>query len=133
MSTKKGQIKFYKEYTIDLARKEPKRIFIFGDNLARRGKKGQAIIRSEPNSLGVPTKRYPCMKSKKCFFSDTIEETLAVKHALDEIDRLIKAGKKIALPKDGIGTGLAELKKRSPVIYKYITLFFKRLDSRYMS
>ncbi len=132
MILKKNQIRFYKEYTVELILKEPDRYFIFGDNLVKRGKRGQACIRNQNNAIGVPTKRYPCMKSKKCFFSDKIDEVIAVNNVLKQIDLLLKDNKKIGLPKDGFGTGLAELKSHSPVIFKFITLFFQRLDNRYL-
>ena len=37
----------------------PDHIFVFGDNLIRRGKGGAATFRDEPNSYGFITKRYP--------------------------------------------------------------------------
>ncbi len=132
MKIKKGQIRYYKIYTLDLVESDPTRVFIFGDNLARRGRKGQAIIRNFNNVIGVPTKRYPCMKSRKCFFSDKIDEMIFVRRELVKISELLKNGKKIGLPIDGLGTGLAELKKRSPVIFKYIVLFMRQYDSRYL-
>jgi len=132
MTLKRGQIKFVKKYTVEEVENDPTRVYVYGDNLVHRGQKGQAVIRKLDNSLGVPTKRYPCVKGKSCFFSDKIDEVLAVKKALEQIEHLVKKGKKIALPKDGLGTGLAELEKRSPVIFKYITLFIRRLDNRYL-
>ncbi len=131
MKKKRSKIRYYKEYTVELVKSEPDRVFIFGDNLVKRGKRGQAVIRSLDNVLGIPTKRYPCMKSKSCFFSDRVDEVIEVKKALLEIEDLVKRNKKIGLPHARIGTGLAELKKRSPVIFKYITLFLTRLDHRY--
>ncbi len=34
-------------------------IFVFGDNTLREGCKGAAVFRTEPNSYGFITKRYP--------------------------------------------------------------------------
>ena len=39
-------------------------IFVFGDNLTRRGKKGAAVLRDLPNTYGFITKRYPSNKSE---------------------------------------------------------------------
>lgn len=41
--------------------------------MKRYGKRGQAIIRNEPNAYGVATKRYPSMDDW-AFFSDKYDE-----------------------------------------------------------
>lgn len=43
-------------------RENPNHIFVFGDNKLRKGKKGAAIHRDEPNSYGFITKKYPSLK-----------------------------------------------------------------------
>ena len=40
-------------------RENPDHIFVFGDNTLRRGKKGAAMMRDEPNAYGFITKKYP--------------------------------------------------------------------------
>ena len=40
-------------------RENPNHIFVFGDNKKGNGKKGAAIHRDEPNSMGFITKKYP--------------------------------------------------------------------------
>jgi len=40
----------------------PEYIFVFGDNLDRKGKGGAAKLRDMPNSLGFITKRHPNQK-----------------------------------------------------------------------
>lgn len=34
-------------------------LFVFGDNDAQTGRAGQAVIRGEPNAIGLATKRSP--------------------------------------------------------------------------
>lgn len=46
-----------KRYTLNLVKGNRDVYFVFGDNLIGEGKGGQAIIREEPNTIGVPTKR----------------------------------------------------------------------------
>lgn len=46
-------------YTIQLLNQNKHKIYVFGDNMKRYGKGGQAVIRDCPNSFGIPTKRYP--------------------------------------------------------------------------
>ncbi len=43
-------------------RDNPDHIFVFGDNKIRRGKKGAAFLRDEPNSYGFITKKIPSYK-----------------------------------------------------------------------
>lgn len=40
-------------------RKNPNHIFVFGDNLKRKGYGGAAKLRDEPNTYGFITKKYP--------------------------------------------------------------------------
>ena len=47
------------KYSVDLLNKYPHVIFVFGDNMIRKGKGGQAIISDCQNSFGISTKRYP--------------------------------------------------------------------------
>ena len=43
----------------DYLRKHPNSVFVFGDNLIRKGKGGAAILRDEPNTYGFITKKFP--------------------------------------------------------------------------
>ncbi len=51
----------YKESIISTQylRENPSHIFVFGDNTIRKGKKGAARHRDEPNSYGFITKKFP--------------------------------------------------------------------------
>jgi hypothetical protein len=40
-------------------RSNPNHIFVYGDNLVRKGKGGAAILRGEINTYGFITKKYP--------------------------------------------------------------------------
>jgi hypothetical protein len=46
-------------YTAELLVAHPHTLFVFGDNVQRYGKGGQAMIRDEPNALGVATPPSP--------------------------------------------------------------------------
>ena len=48
-----------KHITAGYLRANPNLIFVFGDNLIRRGKGGAAKLRDEPNTYGFITKKYP--------------------------------------------------------------------------
>lgn len=96
----------------------PDKIFVFGDNMKRYGKRGQASIRDYPNAFGVATKRYPSMEAW-AFFSDKEDELEFVRNDLRNLYRLGQE-KTIVFPAAGIGTGLADMKNKSPKVWSYM-------------
>lgn len=102
-------------YTKDLLRQHPDKIFVFGCNMKRYGKGGQAVVRDEPNAFGIATKRYPS-RDNWAYFSDKEDEKQFVLQDLRNLYKLAQQ-KTIVFPSAGIGTGLAEMEKRSPVIW----------------
>lgn len=110
-------------HTIDLlskktAKENRDKIYVFGDNLIGKGKKGQAVIRDEENAFGIPTKKNPGTAKEDYFTDSEIEEN---KKAIDlAIEKILKQEKEVVFPKDGIGTGLAKLKTKAPSTYKYL-------------
>ncbi len=98
---------------------EPEKLFVFGDNSQRVGYGGQAKeMRGEPNAIGIPTKRYPSME-EDAFYDDEY----AIYWALicgKNITKLLIFGGTIIWPEEGIGTGLAQLKERAPLIWNAI-------------
>lgn len=103
-------------YDAAVLRANPGKVFVFGDNLLRRGSAGQAAVRHEPNAFGVPTKRLPSMRVD-AFFSDQPDERAAVLAALRELYALGRR-QTIVFPSSGLGTGLAQMPVRSPSIYQ---------------
>ena len=89
-----------------LLRKNPDKVYLFGDNLLRKGKGGQTIIRDEPNAIGVPTKKKPSMSGDSFFTDDEFELN---KRAIDQALGSIPTGKIVVLPESGLGTGRAQL------------------------
>lgn len=83
--------------------------------MKRYGKGGQAIIRDQPNTFGIATKRYPS-RDDWAYFSDKEDE---ISFVLTDLRNLYKLGqeKVICFPAAGIGTGLAQMKERSPLIF----------------
>jgi hypothetical protein len=53
--------------TKEFLRNNPNVIFVFGDNLLRKGKKGAATLRDEPNAYGFITKKYPNNRPESFF------------------------------------------------------------------
>ena len=107
----------------------PNDLFVFDDNLARRGLGGQAKeMRDEPNAIELPTKRLPSRRPE-AFLSDAdLPEVVRV--IVYDCLRLInhlKHGGIVFLPFHGIGTGRARLTEKAPKIFIYYDDFFEML------
>ncbi len=96
-------------------------LFIFGDNEHRIGVGGQAIIRNEPNTVGIRTKRYPTRQHESFWNGDSAHYYQMIDEDLQNLKVQCKKYKIVFVPADGLGTGLAELPKRSPRVYAYLT------------
>ncbi|SNW61975.1 Hypothetical protein ORPV_71 [Orpheovirus IHUMI-LCC2] len=96
-------------------------LFVFGDNDARKGKGGQAIIRGLSNTIGIRTKHYPNYLLSSYYSDDSVVENCQkIKEDIDNIILLSKDYQYVILPKDGFGTGLANLPKHAPQTYNYL-------------
>ena len=84
-------------YSVEQCRANPDTLYIFGDNAARRGKAGQAIIRDEPNSFGICTKLEPGMYSRD-FFHDTPNHLAYIDKDLDLLGREQARWKNVVFP-----------------------------------
>jgi len=111
----------------------PDDIFVFGDNVERRGLGGQAAeMRGEPNAIGIVTKWYPS-NNPDAFFSDR-DYSHVFFIMMPDILRVYNeatAGRLIVWPQDGIGTGLAQLPKRAPKLFELIETCRRVLDMTY--
>lgn len=117
-------------FTPALCRAEPGSLFVYGDNLLGRGKGGQAVIRDEPNAVGIPTKRAPSM-AEGAFFLDKDFEPFrdAARPVFTRLREHLEAGGTVVWPADGIGTGLAQLPQRAPRIWNALERARLRLDA----
>lgn len=108
-------------------------LYLFSDNVVRRGKGGQAVIRDAVNSMGIVTKRYPS-NEPKAFLTDEKDYqhvSRLVADDLYEMARKLGEGeyKYIHIPSGGFGTGLAGLKKSAPRIFTMLSeLLYVYLD-----
>lgn len=108
-------------------------IFLFGDNLARRGFGGQAAqMRAEPNAIGIPTKKLPS-NVEEAFFTDAEFEQnkAAIDRALERLTQMSSTGEQvIVIPTDGLGTGRAQLESRAPLTFSYLQKCLRNLSSQ---
>lgn len=108
-------------WTVNDARSNKNSLFVYGDNDIKKGKKGQAIIRDEPNAIGIPTKKYPSLYNHS-FYTDT-EIELNKKKIDNAIDLLLEKSANydyVVFPKDGLGTGLAKMDTKAPKTFAYL-------------
>jgi len=56
-----------KHVTAEFLRENPNVVFVFGDNLIRKGKGGAAALRDEPNTYGFITKKEPNNKDSSFY------------------------------------------------------------------
>lgn len=108
-----------KAITRAMLRASPETLFVFGDNLQRKGLGGQAAeMRGEPNAVGIPTKRHPGMLPW-CFFDDgDLDAYLEARiHDLYRLIKHLEADGLVIIPADGLGTGRARLAQTAPKVW----------------
>ena len=114
--------------TREYVRANRDKLFLFGDNLGRRGLGGQAAaMRGEPNAIGIPTKKSPSYKTEAFFSDDELEQNkAAIDAAFAKVARAVTGAiRSIVIPSDGLGTGRAQLRLRAPRTFAHLQ---KRLD-----
>ena len=78
--------------------------------------------------MGVPTKWLPAV-SERAYFRDSDFEKVKpeIDAAFLRAVEHLRSGGGVVLPRDGLGTGLAELPQRAPRIHGYISRCVTRL------
>ena len=100
-------------------RDNPEDLYVFGDNMARKGFAGQAgHMRGEPNAVGIPTKRRPSMAASAFFNNKDLHAFIIATR--NTFIMLRDYTGTIVWPAAGIGTGLAQLERRAPKIWEII-------------
>lgn len=103
-------------------RKNPDHLYVFGDNLLRRGCGGLAKqCRGELNTVGIPTKKRPSMDERAFFLDADLEMWLNITWPTwAMLEETLFQSKTIVFPSHGIGTGLARLPEKAPAIMNAI-------------
>lgn len=117
-----SKIKIFKGYwSVDDVKKNRRWLFVYGDNDDHYGRGGQAIIRNERNTVGIPTKKHPNNKPD-AFYSDNelIQNQNKILDAIEKVKKMVVHYESIILPEDGLGTGLAQLPNKAPKTYKFL-------------
>jgi hypothetical protein len=91
--------------TREYLRKNPNHIFVFGDNLLRRGKGGAAVLRDEPNTYGFVTKKAPNNKDESFYKPEEYMDEFLWE--LNMLERCIRSCPKNIWLITPLGSGLA--------------------------
>jgi hypothetical protein len=110
-------------WTNESPRENKNALYIFGDNDIKQGNGGQAVIRDEPNAMGVPTKKLPS-KGENSFYTD-LEYDSNIQKINIAIENILKEFMKddynyLVLSYNKLGTGLSQLPERAPKTFKYL-------------
>lgn len=114
---------FPKFITEIFLRTHPECIFVFGDNLKRKGYGGAAVVRDLKNTYGFITKKYPTNDLKSFY---TQEEYVNI--FFEEVGkflRYVNANRDKTFLVSKLGAGLANKHK---IFEKIINPYFKRLE-----
>lgn len=128
----KYRIESMRFITREMVRANRDKLFLFGDNLERRGYGGQAAaMRGEPNAIGIPTKKSPNYKEEAFFTDLEFEQNKAViDAAFAEIAKAIPDSiRVIVIPSHGLGTGRAQLNSKAPRTFAYLQQKIAELSS----
>lgn len=112
---------FNGEWNRNIVSRNKEKVYVFGDNNARVGKGGQAVIRGLDNTHGIRTKKGPNNRPVS-FYSDSNYESNITKIDQDILSLKEKAlsGKTIVFSDGGYGTGLSQLYKYAPKTLEYL-------------
>ena len=93
-------------------------LYVFGDNPQRMGLGGQAgEMRGEPNAVGVVT----CSLDTPWTDDDAEHQCALIDADMAPLFDALRHGEMIVFPLDGIGTGIADLERRSPLTWAHLT------------
>lgn len=121
-----------KRITRESLKANPDTLYIFGDNYARKGFGGQAKeMRGEPNAFGIATKFFPDNLPESYFDDNNKNCWEIVENDFNKLFKIAKNYKRVVIPEDEIGTGLADLRNRAPKLLEKIEQYFKTLEKLY--
>jgi hypothetical protein len=109
-------------YRADL-KANPHVLYVFGDNERRVGLGGQAAeMRGESNAVGVATLASP---GRFWLESDAARQCAVIDADMAPLFDALRHGELVVFPLDGIGTGIADLERRSPTTFAHLR---RRID-----
>ncbi len=125
------RLRFEPHITRQMVQADPGTLFVFGDNLERRGLGGQAKeMRGERNAVGLPTKRTPAT-DPTAYLSDADLPTIqaATRQDIRRLTEHLLKGGSVVWPAAGIGTGRAQLGRSAPTIAHWYATLLQALQN----
>lgn len=124
-------IRYDKIITRDLVKSRPKVLFLFGDNLTRKGLGGQAKeMRGEPNTIGIVTKKYPSMDELAFMTDKEFDENAAqITRDINKAIEKWKTGQYDKVVAPPMGVGLAKLQERAPLTWNHLQEELNRFEA----
>jgi len=123
-----------RDITKEYLEANPNHVFVFGDNLLRKGKKGAAFLRDEPNVYGFITKKRPSLLPNAFYrsieYKDVFEKELSllmteIESNPDKTYLISRLGgglaNKFHIWQRVIRDGLKVLQKYPNVVFLYVT------------
>lgn len=112
---------FSGNWTINDVNNQKNDVFIYGDNLKRYGKGGQAIIRDLTNTIGLVTKKEPNNNAGSFFSDNEFDENLKLIFSdILKIKRKQILGNQLIFSSGGYGTGLSKLPDLAPKTFNVL-------------
>jgi hypothetical protein len=110
-------------WTCNDVKNYPNYLWVFGDNCIKKGKKGQSIIRNEPNTIGIPIKKTSDNLISSFYIDYEYENNCKViRESINDIRmKLITDDYQgIVFPLSGFGNGSSNIKKRAPLTFIFL-------------
>ncbi len=115
------KVEFARTFSTKICTENPDKIYVFGDNYTRYGKRGQAVIRDCKNTYGIPTKVRPTMDDD-AFLSDDTLDSYIMHLARYKAELLsLTQSNTLVFPIGGIGTGLSQMPYRCPQCFQALS------------
>ena len=109
-------------FSIDQCMENPTKLYIFGDNVRRVGRAGQAVIRDCRNSYGIATKLLPSVNSNAFFRDNSDYHKKIIEDDLTNLRSLTTKYDIVTFPRDGIGTGLSQMPHKCPSLFRFLSI-----------
>lgn len=124
----KNVIIWNEDWCLSDVKNHPDYLFVYGDNHIRKGKGGNAIIRDEPNTAGIPTKKYPNNNSSSFYTDEEFDDNKRrIIESIDDIKKKMNKYSAIVFPHNGIGQKLAKLPEKAPKTFEFLTIMINEL------
>jgi len=126
VAKRKPKVEIVDKFTNLICKKNLDKIYVFADTMDGTGNEGQAKIRNNRNSFGIPILR-SLYRKKTSFLSDNSKDKNHISAKLKQLKRLSDNGKTIVFHKDGLGITLDNMGLHSPMLHISLHNYIQRI------